>query len=93
MTVWKCFSEMIADVFPPWHRVNTHLNAAEQQSDKITALIDQLIKCVLLAAADTYLLFKFLSSKLVFQTPLLYSGFFFIKYAMHSFFVSRLYLF
>jgi len=28
----SCFSEIIADVFPPWHRVNTHLDAAEQQT-------------------------------------------------------------
>ena len=28
----SCFSEIIADVFPPWHRVNTQLDAAEQQT-------------------------------------------------------------
>jgi len=33
----NCFSEIIADVFPPWHRVNTHLDAAEQQ----TAVINE----------------------------------------------------
>jgi len=30
----SCFSKIIADVFPPWHRVNTHLDAAQQQTDK-----------------------------------------------------------
>jgi len=30
----NCFSKIIADVFPPWHRVNTHLDAAEQQTDE-----------------------------------------------------------
>ena len=36
----SCFSKIIADVFPPWHRVNTHLNAAEQQADKTSAFIE-----------------------------------------------------
>ena len=35
----SCFSEIIADVFPPWHRVNTHLDAAEQQYDKTSPLL------------------------------------------------------
>ena len=58
----SCFSEIIADVFPPC--VNTHLDAAEQQTDRTSAFIelltltdDQLIMCIdqqLLAA--TYLL-------------------------------------
>ena len=38
----NCFSKIIADVFPPWRRVNTHLNAAEQQTDKTSAFIEVL---------------------------------------------------
>ena len=36
----NCFSKIIADVFPPWHRVNTHLDAAEQQTDQTSTFID-----------------------------------------------------
>ena len=50
----SCFSEIIADVFPPWHRVNTHLDAAEQQTDRNSAFIelltltdDQLIRALI----------------------------------------------
>ena len=57
----NCFSKIIADVFPPWHRVNTHLNAAEQQTDKTSAFIevlaltdDQLIESIGLAAPGCY---------------------------------------
>ena len=38
----SCFSKIIADVFPPWHRVNTHLDAAEQQTDRTSAFIELL---------------------------------------------------
>ena len=38
----SCFSEIIADVFPPWHRVNTHLDAAEQQTDRTSVSIELL---------------------------------------------------
>ena len=38
----NCFSKIIADVFPPWHRVNTHLDAAEQQTDRTSAFIEEL---------------------------------------------------
>jgi len=48
-----CVSKIIADVFPPWHCVNTHLNLPEQQTDKTFAFIevltladDQLIKYI-----------------------------------------------
>jgi len=61
------FSKIIADVFPLWHCVNTHLNAQDQQTDKTSAFIevltltdDQLIKCVLSTAPGCYLHFKFL---------------------------------
>ena len=50
----SCFSKVIADVFPPWHRVNTHLDAAEQQTDRTSAFIelltltdDQLIRALI----------------------------------------------
>ena len=53
----SCFSKIIADVFPHWHCVNTHLNAPDQQTGKTSAFIevltltdDQLIKCIWLAA-------------------------------------------
>ena len=39
----SCFSKIIADVFPPWHRVNTHLDAAEQQTDRTSVGKDQVI--------------------------------------------------
>ena len=29
-------SKIIADVPPPWHCVNTHLNAQDQQTDRIS---------------------------------------------------------
>ena len=38
----SCFSEIIADVFTPWHRVNTHLDAAEQQTDRTSAFVELL---------------------------------------------------
>jgi len=38
----SCFSKIIADVFPPWHHVNTHLDAAEQQTEYISAFIELL---------------------------------------------------
>ena len=33
----SCFSRITADAFPPWHCVNTHLNAPDQQTDKTSA--------------------------------------------------------
>jgi len=33
----SCFSKIIADVFPPWHCVNTHLNML--QASKLTKLL------------------------------------------------------
>ncbi|MEE6522716.1 hypothetical protein FKM82_021325 [Ascaphus truei] len=36
----NCFSKIIADVFPPWHCVNTHLNAPDQQNVKTPAFIE-----------------------------------------------------
>jgi len=69
----SCFSEIIADVFPPWHRVNTHLDAAEQQTDRTSALMkvltltdDQWIRalisstCLLLNLRDYELLLNFI---------------------------------
>jgi len=32
----NCFSEIIADVFPPWHCVKTHLNAPEQETARMS---------------------------------------------------------
>ena len=52
----NCFSKIIADVFPPWHRVNTHLNAAEQQTDKTSAFIE------LLTLTDDQLISALISS-------------------------------
>ena len=46
----SCFSEIIADVFPPWHRVNTHLDAAEQQTDRTSAFIELLTLTQLISA-------------------------------------------
>ena len=58
-----CFSKIIADVFPPWHRVNTHLDAAEQQTDRTPVFIeeltltdDQLISALI---SSTWLLLSF----------------------------------
>ena len=42
------FCKIIADVFPPWHCVNTHLNAPDQQTDKPSAFIE------VLTLADDY---------------------------------------
>ena len=42
MGSYYCFSKIIADVFPPWHCVNTHLNAADQQTNKTFALLEVL---------------------------------------------------
>jgi len=60
----NCFSKIIADVFPPWHRVNTHLDAAEQQTDQTPAFIevltlteDQLIRALI---SSTWLLLTLL---------------------------------
>jgi len=36
------FSQIISDVFPPWHCVNTHLNAPDQQTVKTSAVIEVL---------------------------------------------------
>jgi len=36
----NCFSKIIADVFLPWHCVNTHLRAADQQTSKTSAFIE-----------------------------------------------------
>ena len=50
----NCFSMIIADVFPPWHCVDTHLNAPDQQTTKTLTFIeeisladDQLLKGIL----------------------------------------------
>ncbi|MEE6526683.1 hypothetical protein FKM82_027469 [Ascaphus truei] len=58
----NCFAKIIADVFPPWHCVNTHLNAPDQQTAKTSTFIeevtladDQLIKDICLAAPVCYL--------------------------------------
>jgi len=51
----NCFSKIIADVFPPWNWVNTHLNALGQQTaqtsaiELITLADDQFIKDIWLA--------------------------------------------
>jgi len=37
-----CCFKIIADVFPPWQCVNTHLNAPVQQTDKASAFIEVL---------------------------------------------------
>ena len=37
-----CVSKISADVFPPWHCVDTHLNAPEQQTDLTSAFIEVL---------------------------------------------------
>ena len=49
----NCFSTIIADGLPPWHCVNTHLNAPDQQTAKTSAFIevvtladDQLLKVI-----------------------------------------------
>jgi len=51
----------LADVFPPWHCVNMHLNVPDQQTAKtsaftevITLADDHLIKCIWLAAPECY---------------------------------------
>ncbi len=58
----NCFSKIIADVLTPWHCVNTHLKAPDQQTAKTSAFIevltladDQLIKGIRLAVSDCYL--------------------------------------
>ena len=61
----SCFSKIIADVFPPWHRVNTHLDAAEQQTDKASAFIEVLTSFHMEAAQMLLLLhFGLLLAKL-----------------------------
>ena len=85
----SCFSEIIADVFPPWHRVNTHLDAAEQQTDRTSAFIeeltltdDQLVRALI---SSTWLLLTLLIPveavrvHLVFHTLLLCSVSVFVK--------------
>ena len=52
----KCFSEINVDVFPTWHRVNTHLDAAEQQTDRTSAFIE------LLTLTDDQLISALISS-------------------------------
>ena len=56
------FSTIIAEVFPPWHCVNTHLNAPDRQTAKTSSFIemgtfasDQLLKGIWLAAPGCYL--------------------------------------
>ena len=63
----NCFSMIIADVFPPWHCVNTYLNAPDQQIAKTLAFLkvvtladDQLLKGIWLAAPGCYLASSFL---------------------------------
>ena len=36
----NCVSTIIADIFPPWHCVNTHLNVPDQQTAKTLASIE-----------------------------------------------------
>jgi len=38
----NCFSEIIADVFPPWHCNNKHLRAPDQQIAKTFAFTEEL---------------------------------------------------
>ena len=58
----NCFSMIIADMFPPWHCVNTHLNAPDQQPAKTLAFVEavtladaHLLKGIWLAALGCYL--------------------------------------
>ena len=52
-----CFSKIIAYIFPPWHCVNAHLNAAYLQWENFcfievfTLDDDKLIKCILINSA------------------------------------------
>ena len=82
------FSKIIADVFPPGRRVNTHLDAAEQQTDRTSAFIelltltdDQLISALI---SSTWLLLTLLISveavrvHLVFLTLLVHFGLVFL---------------
>lgn len=46
------FFKITDDVIPPWHCINTHLNAADPQNGKVCVFIEslafddyQLIKC------------------------------------------------
>ena len=62
------FSKIIADVFPPWHCVNTHLNSPDQQTDKtsdfmevLTLTDDQLISALI---SSTWLLLTILPNNL-----------------------------
>jgi len=50
------FSEIIADVFPPWHRINTHLDAAAF-IELLTLTDDQLIRALI---SSTWLLLTYL---------------------------------
>ena len=45
----SCFSEVIADVFPPWHRVNTHLETDRTSAfiELLTLTDDQLIRALI----------------------------------------------
>jgi len=59
---WFYFCVIGAGVFPPWHCVNTKLNASDQQTNETAAFIealtladDQIIKCIYLAATGCYL--------------------------------------
>ena len=35
----SCFSKITAEVIPHWNYVNTHLNASDQQNDKISTFM------------------------------------------------------
>ena len=39
----NCFSKIIADAIPPWHRVNTHLNAAMLNASAFIELLTPMI--------------------------------------------------
>jgi len=56
----NCFPKSIADVFPLWYCVNTHLKVADLQTKKtfieaLTPADIQLIKCIWLAAPGCFL--------------------------------------
>jgi len=42
----NCFSKIIADVFPPWRCVKTHLNAPDQPTDKTSAALFSSHHCI-----------------------------------------------
>ena len=71
------FSMITAYVFPPWHCVNTHLNAPDQQTAKSLAFIE------VITLADNQLLEVFnsygSSNGVLTYTWLIHFGFIFVK--------------